>query len=123
MPTIFPPSMIPETPTPLPEIVAALDKIAPLQGLPVEDREWLARNGMELRAKSGEVLFEEGAPAEELLLILKGEVHVRRTRNGPMALFIGRSGQMTGLLPFSRMKTYGGQGFAAQDVWAMSFHK
>jgi hypothetical protein len=29
-----------------------------------------------------------------------------------MALFIGRAGQMTGVLPFSRMKSYGGQGFA-----------
>ena len=57
------------------------------------------------------------------MLILKGELHVRRIRSGPMALFIGRSGQMTGLLPFSRMTNYGGQGFAVQDVWALLFHK
>jgi signal transduction histidine kinase len=95
----------------------------PLQGLPAEDREWLATHGQEIRVKAGEVLFEEGEPAEQLMLILKGEVHVRRTRNGPMALFIGRSGQMTGLLPFSRMTSYGGQGFAAQDVWAIVYHK
>jgi len=115
--------MIPETPTPVPLIMAALDKIAPLQGLPAQDREWLAIHGTEIRAKAGEVLFEEGEPAEQLMLILKGEIHVRRTRNGPMALFIGRSGQMTGLLPFSRMTSYGGQGFAAHDVWAIVFHK
>jgi nitrogen-specific signal transduction histidine kinase len=30
---------------------------------------------------------------------------------------------MTGLLPFSRMTTSGGQGFAAQDVWAILYHK
>jgi signal transduction histidine kinase len=40
-----------------------------------------------------------------------------------MALFIGRAGQMTGLLPFSRMKTFGGQGVAASDVWALLIHK
>jgi signal transduction histidine kinase len=40
-----------------------------------------------------------------------------------MSLFIGRSGQMTGLLPFSRMKSYGGQGFAATDVWALLVHR
>jgi signal transduction histidine kinase len=123
MPTIIPSSMIAETRTPVPELMAALEKVAPLQGLPAEDREWLARHGLEVRAKAGDILFEEGAPAEELLLILKGELHVRRTRGGPMTLFIGRSGQMTGLLPFSRMVSYGGQGFAAQDVWAMVFHK
>ena len=117
------PSMIPETPTPIPVIVAALEKIAPLQGLPLAEREWLARHGQEVRFPAGEILFEEGAPAEELMLILKGELHVRRIRSGPMALFIGRSGQMTGLLPFSRMTTYGGQGFAAQDCWALIYHK
>jgi len=123
MPNTIPPSMIPETPTPVPVIMAALDKIAPLQGLPAQDREWLATHGQEIRAKAGEVLFEEGEPAEQMMLILKGEVHVRRSRGGPMALFIGRSGQMTGLLPFSRMTSWGGQGFAAHDVWAIVFHK
>ena len=40
-----------------------------------------------------------------------------------MALFIGRAGQMTGLLPFSRMTSYGGQGFAISPVWALLIHK
>jgi signal transduction histidine kinase len=39
-----------------------------------------------------------------------------------MALFIGRTGQMTGVMPFSRMKTYGGQGFAISPVWALLIH-
>jgi signal transduction histidine kinase len=115
--------MIPETPTPLPLVMAAIEKVVPLQGLTPEECEWLALRGQEIRAKAGEVIFEEGQPAEHLILILKGEIHVRRSRSGTMALFIGRSGQMTGLLPYSRMTTSGGQGFAAQDVWAMLFHK
>ena len=123
MSTTFPASMIPETPTPVPVIMAALEKVVQLQGLSPEEREWFARHGQEIRAKAGEVIFEEGAPAEHLILILKGEIHVRRTRSGSMALFIGRSGQMTGLLPFSRMAVSGGQGYAAQDVWAILYHK
>jgi len=123
MPTNIRPTMIPETLTPVPVIMAALEKITPLAGLAAPEREWLARRGQEIRIQAGDVLFEEGAPAEELMLILKGELHVRRIRSGPMALFIGRSGQMTGLLPFSRMTNYGGQGFAAQDVWALIYHK
>ena len=47
-----------------------------------------------------------------MILMLKGEIHVQRQHNGSMALFIGRTGQMTGLLPFSRMKASGGQGVA-----------
>src|ERR1035441_6349225 len=39
--------------------------------------------------------------------------------NAEPELFIGRAGQMTGILPFSRMKTHGGQGFAITPVWAL----
>ena len=40
-----------------------------------------------------------------------------------MALFIGRAGQMTGKLPYSRMKTYGGDGYAVGDAWALDLHQ
>jgi signal transduction histidine kinase len=113
----------PATPTPAEEIAEALQRIGPLQGLPLEDRLWLARHGQEFVANAGEVLFEEGAPAANMILILKGEIHVRRAHGGPMALFIGRAGQMTGLLPFSRMKNYGGQGFAISPVWVLMIPK
>src|ERR1700728_1457835 len=111
------------TPTPPEEIAEAIDNISQLHGLPFEDRLWLARHGQEYIANPGDILFEEGAPAEHMVLILKGEIHVRRNRGGPMTLFIGRTGQMTGLLPFSRMKGYGGQGVAVTDVWALLIPK
>jgi signal transduction histidine kinase len=113
----------PNCPTPVEEIAAAIDRVGPLHGLPLEDRLWLARHGEEVIAEPGNVLFEEGTTADRMMLILKGEIHVRRQHSGPMALFIGRAGQMTGLLPFSRMKSYGGQGFAITRVWAILIHK
>lgn len=117
---LSPAVVTPVSPTPVEEIAEAIDRVGPLHGLPLEDRLWLARHGREVIAESGTVLFEEGVPAEHMILILKGEIHVRRHhQSGPMALFIGRAGQMTGLLPYSRMKTYGGQGFAISPVWAI----
>jgi len=113
----------PAAPTPPEDIAAALDHIGALHGLPFEDRLWLAQHGEEVRANAGDILFEEGAPAEHMVLILKGEIHVRRQHGGPMALFIGRMGQMTGVLPFSRMTGYGGQGFAVSPVWALLVHR
>jgi len=120
---VSPTATQPACPTPVETIAAALDRVVPLQGLPFEDRLWLARHGEEIIAQAGDVLFEEGAPADRMILILKGEIHVRRQRGGPMELFIGRAGQMTGLLPFSRMKSAGGQGFAVSPVWALLIHK
>jgi signal transduction histidine kinase len=109
----------PTTPTPVEQIADALQHVGPLQGLAYEERLWLAEHGEELVAEAGDVLFEEATPADRMVLILKGEIHVQRQNSVPMALFIGRTGQMTGLLPFSRMKTFGGQGVAATDVWAL----
>ncbi|MGP8252236.1 MAG: sensor histidine kinase [Terracidiphilus sp.] len=109
----------PATPTPPEQIAAAIDHIAALNGLSLEERLWLARHGQEVQADAGDVLFEEGTPASHMVLILKGEIHVRRQQSGPMALFIGRTGQVTGILPFSRMKSYGGQGYAISPVWAL----
>lgn len=113
----------PACPTPAETIAAALDRVGPLQGLPFEDRLWLAQHGEEIVGQPGDILFEEGQPADRMILILKGEIHVRRQRGGPMELFIGRAGQMTGLLPFSRMKMSGGQGFAISPVWALLVRK
>jgi signal transduction histidine kinase len=113
----------PACPTPVETIAEAIERVTPLQGLPFEDRLWLASHSEEFVGQPGDVLFEEGAPADYMLLILKGEIHVQRTRGGTMALFIGRAGQMTGLLPFSRMKASGGQGVAATPVWVLLIHK
>ena len=113
----------PAHPTPADVIAEALDRVGPLHGLSLEDRLWIARHGEEVVADTGDILFEEGTPADRMILILKGEIHVRRQHGGPMELFIGRAGQMTGLLPFSRMKLSGGQGFAVSPVWAFLIHK
>src|SRR5579863_2391330 len=124
MATSTPPIVAPPaTPTPPEKIAEALERMEPLQGLSLEDRLWLARNGQEFAGEAGDVLWEEGAPADRMILILKGEIHVRRLHSGPVALFIGRAGAMTGLLPFSRMKASGGQGFAVSHVWGLFIHK
>ena len=94
-PVITPPAC----PTPVEEIAEAIDRLPALHGLSLEDRLWLARNSQEFVAEIGDVLFEEGTPADRMIIILKGEIHVRRLHGGPMELFIGRAGQITGLLP------------------------
>src|SRR5277367_6840380 len=109
----------PAEPTPIPEIVAALRAVAPLDGLSEEEFTWLATHGKERVGEDRALIFREGEPAVSLNFILRGEVQVRRFRSGPIALFIGRAGQMTGKLPYSRMKTYGGDGYSVGPTWAL----
>jgi signal transduction histidine kinase len=108
--------------TPLPEIIEALRRVSTLHGLTDGELEWIATHAEEVAYPAGTPIFREGDPATKLWIILKGEAHVRRSQGG-LALFIGRAGQITGLLPFSRMKTHGGQGFAASDLWGLQIDR
>jgi signal transduction histidine kinase len=105
------------------DVICALKKVVPLNGLADEEYEWLARNGSQRREPAGAVLFHDGDPATHMQILLKGEIHVRRQRGPLDSLFIGRSGQITGVLPFSRMKTYGGTGFTTTDTWALEYDR
>jgi signal transduction histidine kinase len=109
------------TPTPVPEIIEALKRVPPLHGMGECELEWLATHGIERKVPAGTTLFREGDVADTMTILLKGEVHVRREKGGPAALFIGRTAMITGLLPFSRMKTYGGHGYAVTDLWGLEF--
>ncbi len=108
--------------TPLSRIVDALRQVPALNGLADSECEWLATHCEEIFLACGTQIFREGDPATKMWILLKGEVHFRRQQGGA-GLFIGRAGQITGLLPFSRMKTFGGYGFAATDVWALQFDR
>lgn len=116
------PVYAPQKPERVPEIIAALQKVAQLQGLELREYEWLATHGTEVFADPGTIIFSEGDPANKMQILLKGEIHVRRER-APASIFIGRSGQLTGVLPYSRMKTYGGVGFAATSAWSLEIDK
>jgi signal transduction histidine kinase len=110
-------------PTPVLGIVAALRGIEILNGLTDQEYVWLAEHGSERKAESGAVLFREGAPAVAMNIMLKGEVHVRRAQTGNVSFFIARMGQISGILPFSRMKGYGGTGYSVGQVWSLDIPK
>ena len=116
-------AMRPDHPTPLPEIVEALRSIGQLDGLADDEYTWIATHGTERKGETEAIIFREGESACNLNFILAGEIHVRRRRTGPLALFIGRAGQMTGKLPFSRMKGYGGDGYAVGPIWVLDIHQ
>ncbi len=116
-------AMTPATPTPIAEIVEALRSITPLEGLSDAEYEWLAQHGKERLGETGTLIFREAEPASTMVLLLRGEIHVRRRHSGPMAYFVGRAGQMTGKLPFSRMKGYGGDGYTNGPVWVIDVHE
>src|SRR6202167_2598064 len=121
--TVTPPYRAPHDPARVPELVEALKKIGPLHDLEETDYDCLAIHGTELFAESGAIVFREGDPATKMTILLMGEIYVRREHGGPAALFIGRSGLITGLLPFSRMKAYGGLGYTSAPTWMLEYDR
>lgn len=105
--------------SPVEKLVAALRKVEQLQGLRDSELEWLARNGIEVFAPEGTIIFREGEIADRMTILLEGEIHVQAKNQ----LFIGRSGQITGLLPYSRMKAYGGRSTVVEDAWALTYQR
>jgi signal transduction histidine kinase len=110
-------------PTPVAEIVAGLRKVDDLNGLSDQEYVWLARNGVERKVGPGALVFREGDPPTAMNILLSGEIHVRRSQSGNLSLFIARVGQLSGLLPYSRMKAYGGNAYSVGYAWSLDIPK
>jgi signal transduction histidine kinase len=113
----------PAHPTPTSEIVAALRNVDGLQDLAEGEYSWLASHGSERIAEDRAVVFREDEPAHHLNIILKGEIYVHRRNSGSVSLFIGRTGQVTGKLPFSRMTAWAAEGSSSGYLWVLDIHE
>jgi signal transduction histidine kinase len=81
--------------------LAALPKLAEV---PRDELEWLAAQGEYEAHPAGYVLAPEGRPIQTLWIILSGLVAVRVDRGiGPRRVIEWRPGDVTGMLPYSRM--------------------
>ena len=89
-------------------LVGELRKVAPFADQPQADLEWFVSQTQEVRFEAGGLIIKEGAPADTMLVMLEGEFRARR-ESGPQdgPVFTVRAGEVTGVLPFSRMKTVG----------------
>jgi signal transduction histidine kinase len=103
-------------------LVAELRKVAPFADQPQADLEWFVAQSEGRRLEVGGVIVKEGASADTMLVMLEGEFRARR-ENGPQdgPVFTARAGEVTGVLPFSRMKTVGVTGRAVLPTRVLAF--
>ena len=102
----------------------ALGKIPIFADLSEEQLDWFASNSEDVRLVSGEVLIREGDPADALFVLLEGEMRARRESAGPDApIYIVHAGQVTGMLPFSRMTVFQVAGRAFGPTRIARLHK
>jgi signal transduction histidine kinase len=103
--------------------VAALQSIEELDGLTLEEFQWIADTATERSARDGELIFGHGAPPHHLVFVLAGEITIKRRTSSPVTLFIGTTRRITGKTPFSRIRTWNADGLACGDVWLLEIHE
>jgi len=87
-----------------PSLVDEIKKVPALSDLSQDFLEWFLSHCKEASFSPGEVVFKEGSPAEFMVIFLDGRVYSRREAEGANSpIFIAKKGDVTGLLPFSRM--------------------
>jgi len=106
----------------LPALVDEVRKIVVFNDLPQEQLEWLVSNCLEARFAAGEIVYKEGTPAEYMSIFLEGSIFARRESEGANSpVFIIGKGDVTGLLPFSRMTHLTITGRAEEPVHLLLF--
>ena len=105
-------------------IEAALRQIPVFSDLEDDQLEWFAVNAQELRFSPGDVIIREGDPADALFVLLEGEIRGRKENGGVDSPgFVAHAGQVTGMLPFSRLTEFPLTTRATLPVWGLRLPK
>ena len=109
--------------TPPEQLAEQLRKITVFSDLPQEDLLWFVSRCQELRVVPGDIVMCEGDKPEFMIIMLEGEIRARAERgpaDGPV--FTMNGGEVSGMLPFSRLKVISVTGRAVVPSHYLAFH-
>jgi signal transduction histidine kinase len=89
--------------------------------LPDDQLAWFISQSQELRYKAGDTYLREGTAADSMFVILEGQLEIHGELGGETISFSLKAGEVTGALPFSRMKKFNVNGRAVTDSRVMRF--
>jgi signal transduction histidine kinase len=89
--------------------------------LPEDQIDWFLSQAQELHIKAGNTYFRQGDPADAMFVILEGQLQARGELGGEAVVFSTKPGDVTGVLPFSRMKQFPLESRAATDARILRF--
>jgi signal transduction histidine kinase len=81
-------------------------RVPAFEGLPDDQIEWFISQSREVHLKPGEIYARQGDPADMMTVILEGELEARGEIGGDAIVIPMKAGDVTGALPFSRMKQF-----------------
>ena len=101
--------------------ISELRRVPVFVDLPDDQLAWFISQSQELVLKAGDVYSRQGDPADAMFVILEGQLQGRGELNGETFVFDLKPGDVTGVLPFSRMKQFTVGGRAVTDAHALRF--
>ena len=83
--------------------------------LPDDQIAWFLSQSQETHIKAGDTYVRQGDPADWMFVILEGQFQWRGEFGGETIVLSAKPGDVTGVLPFSRMKEFTVTGRAVTD--------
>lgn len=104
-------------------IIGELKKSRTFADLSEDDLRWLAERMDEISVASGQIYLKPGDPVDYLTLIVEGEVQFQQLGGTGSPVFVAVAGEITGRLPFSRLKQVRGTGRAVLPTRIIRLHR
>src|SRR5579863_7001912 len=98
-----------------------LRRVSVFADLPDDQLDWFLSQAQEMNLKAGDTYARQGDPADAMFIILEGQLQGRGEIGGETVTFDLEPGDVTGILPFSRMKQFTVSGRAVTDSHALRF--
>ncbi|HEX8801811.1 MAG TPA: ATP-binding protein [Terriglobales bacterium] len=96
-------------------------RVPAFAGLPDDQIAWFLGNSQELHLAPGDFYARQGDPADSMFVLLEGQFQWRGEFSGETVVLTGNAGEVTGVLPFSRMKQFGLNARALTDGRVLKF--
>lgn len=98
-----------------------LRRVSVFTDLPDDQLVWFLGQCEELPVTAGENYVRAGDPADAMFVLLEGQFQFRGEFGGQTVIFGAKAGDVTGVLPFSRMKQFTVNGRALTDGRILRF--
>lgn len=109
------------------DVAALVERLAAhrtLAGVPRSELEWLAAHGELISYKVGDIVERKGQPVNRMIIQFTGTASLFIERGtGRRHLMESRGGEVTSLLPFSRLTGAPGDVIVTEDAEGLSIHR
>src|SRR5262252_912514 len=103
------------------EVLELLHQVAVFADLPEDQIDWFLSQSRVVSLKAGDAYVRQGDAADTMFVLLEGQFQWRGEFSGESFVRDMSAGEVTGVLPFSRMKTYMVTGRALTDARILRF--